>query len=293
MNIQEKHPILLDGAMGTELSKRGVDVSLPLWSASALETHPEAVLDIHQEYVAAGADIITANTFRTTPRTLRKVMESEEAARRRARKLMRRAVRAAKAAAGDFVRVAGCIAPLEDCYHPELFPGSSLAEFEFLELSRWLVDREGVDLLLMETMGRMDETRCLLKVTAEVSCPRWVSFILLDDQHLLGGADLIDAAKMSIDMGTDVVLINCSNLCTSVQALENLVVSISVPVGIYPNLGKSTPSTEGFISHLYPPDEFVEQMKRAINIGAKVVGSCCGSSPAHTRQLRDLIDSFS
>ena len=291
--LEKGPPLLLDGAMGTELSRRGVDVSLPLWSASILDTHPEIVLDIHKEYVWAGAEILTTNTFRTTPRVYKKVMESETAARRRARKLTRRAVRAAKEAAGENVFVAGCIAPLEDCYHPELFPGSLTGEKEFSELSRWLVEKEGVDLLLMETMGRVDEMESALKAARDVLCPKWVSFILLDDRHLLGGDELIESAKKTVDMGVDVLLLNCSNLYTSTRALEILLNSVSVPAGIYPNLGKSKPSIEGFIDELYHPDEFVEQMKHAIELGARIVGCCCGSSPEHTRLLRTLIDSFS
>jgi len=285
-------PMLLDGAMGTELLRRGWDVSLPLWSAAVLQSNPEAVLDIHQDYVASGAEILTTNTFRTTPRAFFKVMEDEEVARRRARKLTRRAVKAAKAAAGNHRFVAGCMAPLEDCYKPELFPGSTVAEKEFSELSGWLV-REEVDLLLIETMGSISEAMCALKATADVSIPRWISFILRDNQHLLNGEELIDAAKMSVDSGANVFLINCTNLYTSVQALENLKGEISIPTGIYPNLGKSMPTAEGTIDELYTPVEFIEQMKRAIDLGADIIGSCCGSGPDHTTMLGELIDSFS
>lgn len=284
-------PILLDGAMGTQLLRRGVDVSLPLWSAKVLEKHPEVVLDIHQEYAAAGAEILTTNTFRTTSRTFQKVMGDGEAARRKARKLTRRAVRAAQAAASETVFVAGSVAPLEDCYQPELFPGSRAALGEFSELGQWLVN-DGVDLLLMETMGRTDETESALQATAGQGRPRWVSFILRDEQSLLNGDSLTDAARMAVDMGVDAVLINCSNLLDSLEALEHLQKVVSIPVGVYPNLGKSIPSAEGRIARLYPKAEFLEQMKRAIGLGARIIGTCCGSGPEHTAVLRELIYSL-
>ncbi|MBM2840689.1 MAG: homocysteine S-methyltransferase [Bacteroidetes bacterium] len=70
--LSSKSTIILDGAMGTELQRRDVDTGLPLWSANALMVHPEVVLQIHKDYIEAGADIITTNTFRTTRRTFRR-----------------------------------------------------------------------------------------------------------------------------------------------------------------------------------------------------------------------------
>ena len=69
--LETRGPLILDGAMGTELQRRGVDIGLPLWSANALVAAPDIVLQIHRDYIAAGADIITTNTFRTTPRAFR------------------------------------------------------------------------------------------------------------------------------------------------------------------------------------------------------------------------------
>jgi|TARA_B100000315_G_scaffold188911_1_gene178712 homocysteine S-methyltransferase len=127
-----KNCLLLDGAMGTELLHRGVNVSLPLWSASAVEEAPEIVEQIHRDYMKAGADIITTNTFRTTTRTFLKIGASPDEARARAKTSTNEAVRLAKKAASGNVMVAGSIAPLEDCYAPELFPGvvTAIKEFE-------------------------------------------------------------------------------------------------------------------------------------------------------------------
>src|SRR2546427_6160361 len=71
--------VLLDGALGTELERRGISIRLPLWSAQALLDAPDRVREIHEEYVRAGAEILIANTFRTTPRTLGKAGRSEPA----------------------------------------------------------------------------------------------------------------------------------------------------------------------------------------------------------------------
>src|SRR5262245_41106780 len=104
-------PILLDGATGTELNRRGVDTSLPLWSAAALLRAPEVVRQIHADYVASGAQAITANTFRTHERNLRASGLAD--ARRLASELTAQAVALARSAAGALAWVAGSQAPLE------------------------------------------------------------------------------------------------------------------------------------------------------------------------------------
>ncbi len=123
-----KKPLLLDGAMGTELINRGIDLPLPIWSADANLTHPEIVKEIHFEYIQAGAELITTNTFRTTTWTYRKAGYTPARAIERAKDCLYKAVECAQIAAGDTVKVAGSITSLEDCYSPEKFPGRSAAE---------------------------------------------------------------------------------------------------------------------------------------------------------------------
>src|SRR5688572_28575025 len=112
--------ILLDGAMGTELERLGVPTALPLWSAQAVLDAPDRVRDVHEEYAQAGADILTAATFRTTPRSLAKAglkgdpEKESEALTARAVTLAREA--RTRAASGRDVRIAGALAPPEDCY---------------------------------------------------------------------------------------------------------------------------------------------------------------------------------
>ena len=118
--IKTSNPLILNGAMGTELIRKGVDLPLPLWSAEANLTHPDIVVNIQRDYVAAGADILTTNTFRTTTYTYRKAGYSKEKAKARARDSLMSAVDLARQAAGEAVNVAGSITALEDCYTPEL-----------------------------------------------------------------------------------------------------------------------------------------------------------------------------
>ena len=112
--LQSGHILILDGATGTELDRRGVDTSLPLWSARALLTAPDIVQQIHRDYLDAGADLITTNTFRTHRRTLTRAGVGE-----RTRELTQLAVELARRAieeSGRTAYIAGSMSPLEDCY---------------------------------------------------------------------------------------------------------------------------------------------------------------------------------
>lgn len=281
-------PLILDGAMGTQLLAKGVDVSLPLWSAAALESSPETVREVHSDYASAGADILTTNTFRTTSRTFQKVCKNRAEAERRARRASRTAVEIARDAAGEDRYVAGSIAPLEDCYLPDLFPGVEVAAKEFRQLGEWFVE-DGVDCLLIETMGRIDEALCALRATAGHSLPRWLSFIVKDGEHLLDGTPLAEAAAAAVDEGISALLINCSSVPEAVKAVESVRAVAEVPLGLYPNLGKSMPSPDGTIEQFYSLKEFSQAMREGLSLGARIVGSCCGSGPEHTATLRELV----
>ena len=151
---------ILDGAMGSELIKRGLVLHEHTWSADANINHPDLIEQIHREYIDAGADFITTNTFRTTPRAYAKTglgnLNSEESVYK-AKTSLEKAVELAKRAAISSTRIIGSMAPLEDCYKPNLFPGKDIAVSEFSLLGNWLIDA-GVDLLVFETMNSLAES---------------------------------------------------------------------------------------------------------------------------------------
>ncbi len=175
--IKTSKPLILNGAIGTELIRKGVDLPLPLWSAEANLTHPDIVMNIQRDYVAAGADILTTNTFRTTSYTYRKAGYSKEKAKERARDSLMSAVDLARQAAGETVNVAGSITALEDCYTPELYPGKGAAEDIYGEIIEWF-NEAGVDFLLFETMGNLDEIHIALETNHVVNIDCWVSLFL-------------------------------------------------------------------------------------------------------------------
>jgi S-methylmethionine-dependent homocysteine/selenocysteine methylase len=166
--IDEGRPLLLDGATGTELNRRGVDTGLPLWSANALTTGAglNVLRQVHLDYLQAGADILTTNTFRTNRRVLTGKGHS-------ARDLTMRAVATVHEAVADFgqpAQVAGSLSCLEDCYLPDLVPSDEECHAEHSERIHHLVEG-GVDLLLIEAMNKGGSTPTTPTRTATCNTP--------------------------------------------------------------------------------------------------------------------------
>ena len=280
---------LLDGAMGTELMRAGLDLRLPIWSGNVNLTHPDYVRKIHEAYLTAGADILTTNTFRTTPRAYRNNGYEEHEARQRSHESLERAVELARQAAGDDIMVTGSIAPLEDCYQPELFPGIEFAQREFRELAIWLQDT-GVDIILFETMGSWPEIKTAISVTVDLHLPRWLSLILKNGNTLLDGTDLTNVLSDIKDYGIEMVLLNCSLCSITADAVDILLKNWKGPWGVYPNVGAAMPTKEGVIEKKLTIKEFAKEINKYLTSGAKVIGACCGSNPKYIRAAREAID---
>ena len=164
--LARPRPVLMDGATGTELLRRGVRTELPLWSAQALFDSEglETLTQIHADYVRAGAEILVTNTFRTNHRALQRAGRADAWI-----DLNRRAVEAARdgaaRASSSRTLVAGGLAPLEDCYLPELAPDERTCHGEHRRQAE-LLTRLEVDLIIVETMNSGREARAALPVAS-------------------------------------------------------------------------------------------------------------------------------
>ena len=276
---------LLDGAMGSELLKRGHNVPQHTWSANINIDNPLIVEEIHKEYINAGSNYITTNTFRTTPRAFIKSGLNTNEATDIAKKSLNGAINVAKNAKNNKTKVLGSVAPLEDCYMPDLFPGKSYAKKEFNNILDSLYNA-GIDIFLLETMNSITETRSCLEVIHESNLPIWVSFNLLDSIHIKSGETLVNAIKMTADFDVDCILLNCNPIERTKESLK-IVSENCLTWGIYPNLGIGEPSPDGVISNYYSDEDFLNLCKKAIDLGASVIGGCCGTSPRHIKLLRD------
>ncbi len=278
-------PLLLDGATGTELNRRGVDTALPLWSARALLEAPDELLAVHRDYVAAGADIITTNTFRTHGHSLAAAGMADRAA-----ELTCQAVEIARqAVAGTDCLVAGSVAPLEDCYSPGLVPEDAALETEHAAMVEALC-AAGVDVLLVETMNTVREAAAAARAAVGTGKPTIVSFVCGRDGRLLSGESVRDAATEIAALKAAVLAVNCSSAPDLLIALTELSTAVALPLGAYGNVGYADDEQGWVNTDSVEPEVYAKYAADWLRLGACLVGSCCGTGPAHTWALRELID---
>jgi S-methylmethionine-dependent homocysteine/selenocysteine methylase len=286
--FQSGPAVLLDAAMGTELQRRGADTRLPLWSGRALVESPELVSAIHKDEVAAGAEILTANTFRTHRRTLAKA-----GLRSRSRELTLLAVRLAREAAeeaGREVFVAGSLSPLEDCYRPDLVPDKAALESEHRDQAEALA-ASGVNAILLETHNTVRELVAAARAARATGLPFVASMVTDGTGRLLSGETVGEAAGALLPLGPDAISINCVPARHLAADLERLAAAApGVPLGAYGNLGLPEDESGWTFSDELSPQVYAAEARRWLAIGARLVGGCCGTTPAHTAALRYAIN---
>lgn len=283
--LSKGETLLLAGACGTEIQRRGVRTELPLWSASALLTHPEIVQQVHRDYLDAGADIISTNTFRTNLRTFEGIGKPEQA-RELTLKACALAQRARKESGKSGAAIGGSIAPVEDCYHPERVPDEQSLDREHSALISWFVEG-GVDFLFIETMNCIREALAAARAAQRSGLPFFVSFLCDPQGNLFSGESLGEAVEAILPLGPAALLTNCRPLDTIGASLQKLLQISPVPVGIYAN-GDGEPDDEcGWKFHGENPEQrYLEHAKQWRDAGAQIIGGCCGTTPEYVRLLK-------
>ncbi len=274
-------PLLLDGATGTELERRGVATPAPLWSAAALLDQPQIVERIHADYVAAGAEILVANTFRTGPRALRAAGIEQ-----RGPELNRLAVRLGRRAAGGRdVLVAASVAPVEDCYSPQLVPDEPTLVSEHGRLIRWLAGA-APDLIWIETMGTVREARAAAAAAAAAGLPFVVSLIAGESGALLSGEPLEAAVAAVEPSGPLAIGLNCIPPRGLTALLPRLRRATGRPLAAYAHIDNARPIPGWRYAERMTPEEYAAAAGAWVDLGVAIIGGCCGTTPAHIAALR-------
>lgn len=285
--------VLLDGATGTELERRGARMDMPLWSARALVDDPALVRAIHRDYLLAGAQVISTNTFRTHARNLAAGGLAHEAGRltRLAVALAREARDQAAALRPDAARaaVAGSMSPLEDCFAPERSPVRARALPEHRAIAADLA-AAGCDLLLVETMGRVDEAVAACEAALATGLPTWLAVVGRHGGRLLGGEAFTDLVLALAPLPLGALLVNCTQLADLPAVLPALLAAAErrpdLALGLYPHTGHQDPE-RGWQTHAIDAEGFADRLAALALAHPRLalVGSCCGSTPEWTAAL--------
>jgi S-methylmethionine-dependent homocysteine/selenocysteine methylase len=279
--------------MGRELMRIGAPFRQPEWSALALFDGPDWVVQAHANFIEAGAEVITTNSYAIVPFHIGD--ERFAAPGRQLAALSGSLARRAADAAGRPVRVAGSLPPLFGSYRPDLFDVDA-APSVIDPLVEGLTPH--IDHWLGETLGSIAEAREVRAALdrAGSSLPLWISFTL--DDHVPGtlrsGEPIDDAVAVALDLGAEAVLFNCcqAETITAAMTIAARRTDGRAAIGGYANRfvdshtssGEANAQISAFRDDL-DPASYGEFVDRWIETGATVVGGCCGMEPAHIALL--------
>lgn len=301
--ILQKHPIaILDGALATELERRGCDLNDALWSAKVLMEQPELIRQVHLDYFNAGADFaITASYQATVEGFARRGLSRDEALG-----LMQKSVQIAQSARDEFWSnennrvnrarplIAGSVGP----YGAFLADGSEyhgdykLTEEELIEFHRPRVEAliaAGADLLACETIPCLIEAQALIKLLNEFpNTSAWFCFSAKDDEHICNGEKISDcAAWLDQFSQAAAVGINCSSPLHIPSLIREIKKKTNKPIIVYPNSGEVYDPAANTWHGETSCASFGLQSKIWHENGATLIGGCCRTTPDHIREVKN------
>ena len=276
-------PVLCDGAMGTLLYDKGVFINRCYDELNV--SQPETVGAIHAEYAKAGAEVLETNTFGANHyRLLRHGFEA------RVKEINRAGVQLARAAAGSSVLVAGSVGPLG----LRIEPLGKIAREEAREAFREQIEvlaNEGVDLILLETFGYIDELHQAILAAREAApgLPIVAEVTIDEDGCALDGAEPEAFGVKLTDFGVNVVGCNCSiGPAAMLDTIERMRKVTTLPLAAQPNAGMPR-SVEGRNIYLCSPEYMASYARKFAAAGVSLIGGCCGTTPAHIKAMKSAL----
>ena len=275
--------VVFDGAMGTMIYARGVFINQCYDELSVRA--PDLVRGIHEEYVRAGAEVIETNSFGANRLKLQQHGLSDEVG-----SINIAAARIAREAAGDSVLVAGAVGPLGVRIEP--FGVTSREEARALFAEQMGALREGgADLFILETFSDLEELSQAILAARDVdsTMPVMAQVAINADGVTAYGATAEDIARTLDASGADIIGLNCSvGPQTILEAIEKMAPLTSRKLSAQPNAGMPR-DVGGRMMYMASPEYMSSYARHLVLAGAKVVGGCCGTTPAHVREIAEGI----
>jgi S-methylmethionine-dependent homocysteine/selenocysteine methylase len=292
--LGRRETVILDGAIGTEILRRNVT-----WADHQLTNKPDFVRGIHEDYIRAGANVLSTNSFQLCRRALYNHFRDDghrhhigaKDLDERANKLLAASVHLAREArdrvtAKQPVAVAAAVTTLEWCFRPDLAPSVEQARKEYQEVFQTVKDA-GADLVLLETVNSISEARVAGEVAKSLGLPLWVAFVCDERGKLFTGETMAAASAALEPLGVDAILLNCAPPDDISAGMKELAPAAKVPIGAYAHIGRFDPP-EWLFTDEYPPLKYRDAAARWKQMGARILGGCCGTTPDHIAALGSL-----
>ncbi|RUM08727.1 homocysteine S-methyltransferase family protein [Rhizobium chutanense] len=291
---------ILDGGMSRELLRLGAELKQPEWSALALINSPDIVREVHKEFIAAGSEVITTNSYALVPFHI-----GEDRFQKEGAELIRLAGRLAREAADSVtdrkVLVAGSLPPIFGSYEPQNFQPSRVQDY-----LKVLVENLApfADLWLGETLSLIAEGEAIRKAVAATGKPFWISFTLADDAAVIAGGEpklrsgesVEAAASWAVASGAEAFLFNCSKPEVMQAAVETAAhvfrkAGARIEIGVYANAFEGETGDAAANEGLHDTrddlndDIYSRYACSWAEAGATIIGGCCGIGAAHIHRL--------
>ncbi|MEL6979169.1 MAG: homocysteine S-methyltransferase family protein [Pseudomonadota bacterium] len=285
---------ILDGGVGQELVKRGSAAPTPLWSTRVMLEEPELVRAVHDEFFAAGADIVTANSYSAHHDRLAAagLDDQFEALHRAACGL----AGAARDAHGQGL-IAGSLGPIGWSYRPEAAPPPEGAAPLYREIAA--LQAPLVDVLLCETMSSVAQARGALMGVSGAGKPVWLAISTADDDggRLRSGEPATEILPLLDAFEIDALLVNCTRPEAVTDTLA-LLQHCGAPLGAYANgfsrIAAAYRSSTATVEELsarddMTPERYADHAERWAELGATIIGGCCEIGPAHIAAVKSRL----
>jgi len=280
-NLSSK-PLILDGAIGSLLQERGYKSDLHLWTSYVNFKYPDIIKGIHEEYINSGCNLITTNTYRTNPIALKKSNLQLDV-----KLAVEKSVKLSKYVSEKYkVLLCGSNAPAEDCYQEE----RTISQDELSNNHRLHIDLlydSGCDLILNETFSHFDEISFVCQYCSENKIPFIISLFVTQDLKILSGENLNEVTDFIRNYNPILISFNCISKDIFKKIIKN--VKLDFNWGYYLNCGSGS-HTDKNISCGVTENQYAEIVKSSLNYNPKLIGTCCGSNPNHTRKIRNLLN---
>lgn len=277
----KQSPVLCDGAMGTLLYANGIFINRSYDELNL--SQPDMIRGIHHDYLQAGAEIIETNTFGANSFRLGRHSLADKV-----RDINHAGARLAREAAKSFdVWVAGSVGPLGTRIEPLGKTSFQEARDAFRQQIEALAE-SGVDLLILETFGYLEEIHQAMLAAKEVapSLPLVAQVTIDEDGNCLDGSDPQTFVSKLEEWGADVIGCNCSvGPVAMLDAMEKVRAATSLPLAAQPNAGIPR-SVDGRNIYLCSPEYMASYARKFVAAGVRLVGGCCGTTPEHIRVMK-------
>jgi len=293
--------ILLDGGVTTEIQKRGVPLHSNVWSGLTTKTHPDEVRQVHEDYIRAGSQVITTNTYSTARHVLESINLGHEAKMINLKSVQLAQQARDNAAEGD-VWIAGSMSSMPPLTASHEVVVSKHAEASYQELAESLANA-GVDLIIAEMMRDIDNATMVIKAAVATGLPVWIGYstMMAEDgtdvrslrwknaDSTTGTHDFATLVKTLSPLGGQAAGIMHTQVGNIGPALEVLGKHWSGPKLAYAETGRLIAPDWSF-EEICSPQEYAKEVEGWVKkYGVKIVGGCCGTGPEHIRALKRLL----